>query len=190
MCWAMRIAIPPQAAAKGIGNVQKYDGMVSKNGQKICYLESAGQQRSWNEARFGIELKQGASSRLFWNAREDKLRINESWTRLIGQRVAIPIDAYVDSNPSVNWYAGPRAWLPGLISRDVDGGIVTITEDSPRGRRPILLCDQDAISWIDCKVWDALKTLTTSTRLIMEEASECERTRLKTGPHNFTAIAA
>lgn len=190
MCWAMRIAVPPRARAEGIDAVRKYDGRIVRSGQKICYLEGSGEQRRWQEARFGMRLMQGSNSKLFWNAREDKLRINESWTRLIGQRVIVPFDAYVDSNPDDRWYKGERAWLPGLISKDFDGGIVTITEEGQDGRRPIIMPDEDAISWLDCRVWDALKTLSDCTRLVMSEVDEFERAQLKVDARTRVAIAA
>lgn len=187
MSWAMRLAVPPHARAAGIENARKYDEHIVRSGQRTAYLEGTSNQRRWAEARYGITLTTGTRSQLFWNARCETIEKTESWNRLVGQRVAIPIDRYGESKPRPQWYGGDRAWMPGLINRSFNGGIVTLTEDDKEGgRRPIIISDAGAIAWLDAKNWDALKLVRQLDRCSYSSVDDFEFAQLsneaKTAP--------
>lgn len=169
MSWGFRFAIPASARATGIENVRDYDRRVASAGSLVPYLKRQHGVPCWATARYGIKLSSAGRSRLFWNARRQALSTNESWARLLHQRIAIPIDAYVENRPLRGWQVGPAAWLPGLISVADDGGIVIITEPHGDGGSPILFTQAAAIAWLDAKPWDTLKMLD-GARACYEEA--------------------
>ena len=159
MCWGFRFSIPLNAKASGIQAARAYHQRASSSGRSIPYLERRNGTPEWKVDRYGLMLKLGRNGRLFWNAKREALKTNEHWARLMRQRVAIPVDAYVESSPCRTWHAGERAWIPGLVDLDHDGGIVTITEPSSSGGQPILLTQAAAMAWLDAHPWDAVETL-------------------------------
>ena len=186
----MRLAVPPQARAAGIETARKYDTRVVRSGQKITYLEGASTQRRWVETRYGLKLTTGTKSQLFWNARSETVKQTESWNRLVGQRVAIPVDRYGESKPRPEWYKGDRAWMPGLVSRAFEGGIVTLTEDDGNGgRKPILISDAGAIAWLDAKTWDALRLLEQMDRTSYVPVDDFEFASLNAEAKSMSRIA-
>lgn len=160
MSWGYRLSVPEGARAEGIESVRPYNGRVITAGKGIPFLERVRGRASWGTARYGLNLYSGHSGKLFWNAKKESLRTNETWSRLMRMRIAIPVDSYVESSPTRCWMTGERAWVPGLCDPSVNGGIVTITEALDNGGgRPILLDQDAAIAWLDAPQWTALQTL-------------------------------
>tara|TARA_B100000678_G_scaffold250912_1_gene225980 strand:- start:1013 stop:1585 length:573 start_codon:yes stop_codon:yes gene_type:complete len=160
MSWGYRLRIPEGARANGIDKVLPYEKRVVTAGKLIPFLERVKGRPSWGAARYGLNLYSGHSGKLFWNAKKESLRTNETWSRLMRMRIAIPVDAYVESSPTRCWMTGPAAWVPGLYDPSVSGGIVTITEAlAEGGGRPLLLDQKTAIRWLDATQWNALAVL-------------------------------
>lgn len=159
MSWGYRIAFPPSARAEGAEGVSGYDKGVVTAGRMTPFLERVGGRARWSEARYGMTLYSGARGKLFWNAKRESLRSNETWARLMRMRIAVPIDAYVENAPLRSWRTGPAAWLPGLLNPAAGGGIVTITETLDGGGMPILLTQESALAWLDASQWSAADTL-------------------------------
>lgn len=160
MCWGFRFDIPDRARAPGVEQVRSYHGRVATSGKTVPILRREAGQPTWSTARFGMMLRLGLSAKLIWNARRSSLRTNEQWARLIEQRVAIPINAFVQNEPERSWYVGQRAWLPALINRSPDGGVVVINEGHDGdGGGPILLDQSAAMAWLDAAPWDAIARL-------------------------------
>lgn len=169
MSWGYRFAIPERARAEGIDDVRAYDGRVANAGSLIPYLRRDAGVPRWAMARYGVMLSSAGRTRLFWNARRESLSTNESWARLLHQRIAVPINAYVENRPLRGWQVGPVAWLPGLISVADDGGIVIINEAKGGGGSPILFTQAAAMAWLDAQPWDTIKMLDCA-RVSFEEA--------------------
>lgn len=159
MSWGYRLSIPESARAEGIDEIRGYNGRVINAGRHIPYLERKRGKARWETARYGLDMFNSGKRKMFWNAKRETLKTNEAWFRLIRMRVAIPVNAYVESAPHRNWLVGDQAWVPGLYNPSPTGGIVTITEPISDGGRPILLTTQAAIDWLDAEQWEAIATL-------------------------------
>ena len=103
MSWGYRLRIPEGARANGIDRVLPYENRVVTAGKLIPFLERVKGRPSWGTARYGLNLYSGHSGKLFWNAKKESLRTNETWSRLMRMRIAIPVDAYVESSPTRCW---------------------------------------------------------------------------------------
>lgn len=169
MSWGYRFSIPESARAEGIEGVRHYDTRIATSGQAIPYLRRVAKKAKWGETRYGMTLLTDEGRKLFWNARKESLKANTQWNRLLGCKIAIPIDAYVESSPVRTWHTGPRAWVPGLLNLFQDGGIVTITEQCGEGGKPILLDQDAAIAWLDAEHYNAIETLG-GNRIVFDEA--------------------
>lgn len=160
MSWGFRFDIPEQAKAEGIKAAARFNGRAANSGKDIPVLIRKNGVPSWAIARYGLMLRLGASARFLWNARRESLQTNENWTRLIGQRVAIPVNAYVENAPSRSWNTGTRGWVPGLFDQSYDGGVVAITEaHGSEGGSPIILTQAAAMAWLDSEPWNAIARL-------------------------------
>ena len=169
MCWAFR-------AAKGGSSVDNHEialpqaGRIVRAGQDAAVIAMRGGKLTWLTLRYGMMLNRLGRRELVWNARDDRLETGENWSRLIRQRFAVPVDAYVESSPGETWRTGPIAWMVGLFDLDREGGTVAITEAKSGGRAPILLHGPDARAWLEAKQWSALPTLSAAPRTAFAEA--------------------
>jgi len=171
MCWAYRFK-NDAVAAEGTEVAIPHSGRITRAGQEAALLTTKGGGLAWIVARYGISFpKSGGGRQLIWNARDDKLEKVETWARLIRQRFAVPVDAYVENAPGETWHVGSTAWMVGFYDEDSNGGAVTITE-AGRGeeRRPILIGRDDALAWLAAKPWSALEKLSEARRIEFCEA--------------------
>lgn len=190
MSWGYRLSVPEGARAPGIEIAQPFDTRVVISGKRIPYLERVNGKAKWGASRYGMTLYNSGSGKLFWNAKKEALQTNETWSRLIRMRIAIPIDAYVESSPVRKWMVGERSWIPGLLNPAASGGIVAITEsDEGGGGNPILLTQEAAINWLDSKDWNAIKALE-GERVPYEEADVFVAARLDMESKSKIPIAA
>jgi putative SOS response-associated peptidase YedK len=171
MCWAYRFA-EPIISADATNIAIPHMGRIIRSGQEAAILAHRKGKLTWIKSRFGMSFpKSGGGRQLIWNARDDKLKTNETWTRLIRQRFAIPVNAYVENTPNEIWYVGNPAWLIGFYDTDQDGGAVVVTEDNGQGlRKPILIETDRVIPWLTAKQWAALPELERAPRAVFAEA--------------------
>ena len=181
MCWAYRFADGGIAAAQE-SIAAPHVGRITRAGQEASLLTRRGGLPTWMASRYGMMFaKSGGGRQLIWNARDDKLEAVETWARLIRQRFAVPVDAYVENAPGETWYVGPTSWMLGLYDVERDGGSVVITEQGPRDdRRPVLVSRDSAMAWLLAEQWEALPVLARSQRTRFMEADLFEGKRLAT----------
>ena len=181
MCWAYRFK-NDAVAADGAQIAAPHAGRITRAGQEAALLTMKGGRPTWMLARYGISFpKSGGGRQLIWNARDDKLEKVETWARLIRQRFAVPVDAYVENAPGETWHVGSSAWMVGFYDEDPDGGAVTITEaGSGEERKPVLVGREDALAWLSSKPWSALEKLSEAPRIAFEEAGLFEMKSLST----------
>lgn len=174
MCWAYRVS-PPSVTARV--DALEYDvvtphvGRITCAGKEAAVLVKRKGDIRWMATRYGMMLPQAGSGRqLIWNARDDKLDTVELWSRLVRQRFAVPIDAYVESSPVETWYTGPNAWMVGFFDVEVHGGAVALTEAAGDRRVPILIGQDAAMAWLEAQQWDAVPMLGKVGRTAFAEA--------------------
>lgn len=180
MCWAFRFA-ENTVMANNPAIATPHAGRITRAGKDAALLVREGDHLGWESRRYGISFpKVEGGSKLIWNARDDKIDKVETWYRLIRQRFAVPIDAYVESTPRETWHVGDAAWAVGIYSVTADGGAVIVTEsDGSGGRRPILLDAEHAIAWIRAEQWDAMPHLHQAPRMAFRKADLFETKRLE-----------
>ena len=181
MCWAYRFA-EDSIAADATNLAIPHYGRITRAGQKAAILVIRRGKLQWMESRYGMSFqKSGGGRQLIWNARDDKIDKIESWACLMGQRFAVPVDAFVEHAPGETWYVGPKAWMVGYYDTDEHGGSVTITEQGEGDARiPILVNGSHALAWLQAKEWEALPELKKASRIGYQEADLFEGTRLST----------
>lgn len=179
MCWAYRFA-DSGVAADATNLAIPHFGRITRAGQQAVVLVRRGGTLQWLASRYGLTFaKSGGGRQLIWNARDDKLNKVETWTQMIRQRFAVPVDAYVENAPGETWYVGPMAWMVGFYDTDEDGGCVTITEQGVGDeRKPILVDGASAMAWLEAKQWNALPGIAAATRIVYTEADLFEGKRL------------
>lgn len=186
MTWGFQLDIPSNARGENIDAARPYHSRVVTAGKRITALRRNNGNPIWIQNRFGIMLQFGHSSKLFWNAKRDTIKTNEQWSRLMRQRIAIPVTAYVENAPDRRWYIGERGWIPGLVSNSHDGGIVTINNEKGS---PIILEQNTAIEWLDVPAWNALEKLD-ENNIQFNEADPFEYARLNSESSTKVPIAA
>lgn len=184
MCWAYRVSSPSQTAhidAQDYDIIAPHTGRITRAGKEAAILVKRRGQMRWMASRYGMLLPQAGSGRqLIWNARDDKLDTVELWARLIRQRFAVPIDAYVETTSDETWYVGPDAWMVGFYDTEANGGAVAVTEASGDRRVPILIGRDDALAWLEAQQWDALPMLKRVPRITFNEADIFQTKSLST----------
>ena len=171
MCWAFRFADAATAAANESATTPHL-GRITRAGQETPILVRRSGLPTWETIRYGMSFpKSGGGRQLIWNARDDKMDKVESWSRLMRQRFAVPVDAYVENAPGETWYVGPTAWMAGVFDTSRDGGAVVITEQGAGDERlPVLMSRQDALAWLAADHWDAMGVLAKASRVRFAEA--------------------
>lgn len=172
MCWAYRSAATTIAAANAEISTPHH-GRITSAGREASVLIHKGGITQWLAIRYGMQLPAaGRGMQLIWNARSDKLATVETWARLIRQRFAMPVDAYVENAPAETWHTGPTAWMVGFYDTDRDGGAVVITEGEVDGSRrlPVLVGEETAMEWLSATQWNAVPALMRSSRIAFREA--------------------
>jgi putative SOS response-associated peptidase YedK len=189
MCWAYRFTDGGIAAAQE--NLAKpHNGRITRAGQEAVVLTRRGGIPTWLQSRYGIAFqKSGGGKQLIWNARDDKLDSVETWSQLIRQRFAVPVDAYVENAPGETWYVGQTAWMLGFYDTDRDGGTVVITEQGKGDERlPIMVGRETALAWLAAQQWEALPLLETAQRIRFSEADLFEGKMLATDARTHVPI--
>jgi putative SOS response-associated peptidase YedK len=181
MCWAYRFADGGIAAANE-AIAAPHAGRITRAGQETPMLVRRAGLPTWELSRYGMSFpKSGGGRQLIWNARDDKMDKVESWARLMRQRFAVPVDAYVENAPGETWYIGPVSWMVGVFDTSRDGGAVVITKQGQGDdRMPILLDRQDALAWLAADHWDALPGLLKAPSRTFAEADLFEGKSLAT----------
>lgn len=180
MCWAYRVAAGDIAAINTPVS-EPFVGRINRAGQETAVLMMKGGQPTWVPTRYGVQMPaSGGGRQMVWNARDDKLKTLEQWSRLIRMRHVIPIDAFVENVPEETWYTGAPAWLIGLHDPYDAGGAVTITEQSGADRRPVVTDAAGARAWLQASQWDVIPTLGRINRIAYAEADLFESTSLST----------
>lgn len=179
MCWAFRVADADGVVADNSSAIASRAGRIVRSGQEGVALVKSKGRLTWMPHRYGMIFpKAGGGTQLIWNAREDKLDTVDSWTRLIRQRVAVPVDAYVENAPTETWLVGERGWMVGFFNTDRDGGMVFITGGDGEGRRPVIMSTADALTWLHAEQWDVRPHLAKAPRFDYREADLFESKRL------------
>ena len=188
MCWAYRVAISDiQAANEQVAT--PHEGRITRAGQEACVLMATGSSLTWTNTRYGITMAaSGGGRQMVWNARDDKLDSMQQWTSLIRQRMAIPIDAYVENIPAETWFTGPTGWIIGFNDSEPHGGAVAITEQKGANRIPIVTDAAGALEWLNAKQWNALGKLSSIARIGFGEADLFESKRLAIDARTRVAI--
>lgn len=193
MCWGYRVA--PATVTTAI-DAEDYEliapliGRIACAGRETAVLVNRRAVTRWLPTRYGMMLPNAGGRReLRWNARDDKLDKVELWSRLIRQRFAVPIDAYVESAPNETWHVGPEAWLIGFYDTEPHGGSVAITEGDGDRRIPILVDRAAAMAWLGAKQWDAIPCLARATRIRYAEADIFEAKALSTDARTKVPLA-
>lgn len=193
MCWAYRVSSPSQTAeidALEYDLIAPHAGRITCAGKEAAMLVNRRGSLRWMSSRYGMLLPQAGKGRqLIWNARDDKLDTIELWARLIRQRFAVPIDAYVETAPAETWYVGPDAWMVGFYNTDDNGGAVTITEAEGDRRVPILIGRDAAMAWLEATQWDAMPSLARADRIRFAEADIFESKTLSTDARTRVPLA-
>ena len=170
MTWGFRIDVPAEARGLNIEQIAPFHGRVVTSGKETPCLKRVAGKPEWMKMRYGVTMNYGPSGKLIWNAKRESLLSNEKWTKLIRQRIVIPVTAFVESRPDRTWFIGERGWIPGFVDYDNYGGVVAITESNgDTGGSPIILDQDAAMAWLDASQWNALKMLD-GNRVAFEEA--------------------
>lgn len=193
MCWAYRVApatVTTKIEAEDYDLIAPLIGRIACAGRETVVLVNRKGVMRWLPTRYGMMLPNvGGRRELRWNARDDKLDTVELWARLVRQRFAVPIDAYVETAPVETWYVGPEAWMVGFYDTEPHGGSVAITEGHGDKRVPILVDRVTAMAWLTAKQWNAVPDVLRAARIRYAEADIFEAKSLSTDARTKVPLA-
>ncbi len=180
MCWAIRNASSDIVSDDGL--VSSFDGATVGSGRQTFGIHRQRGVMTATPMRYGM-VPPGPMGRrdMFWNARSEKIDKVTIWTRLNRQRCVVPISGYCENRPAETWFTGPDAYLVGLYDTDPrDGGMAVLTKSdgTPTGRRPIVTDRDGAMAWLDAQHWDLAMTLGSIARVEYAELDLFESKRL------------
>lgn len=184
MCWAFRYAKTNLNVTNG-ALLAAAAGTITASGRDAVMIVRKGAGLEAVQTRYGMSLVSPLGKRsLFWNARDDKLNEAESWSRLVRQRCIVPVDAYCETQPAERWMAGATGYMIGLYDPKQGGGMVLVTEADPAygegARRPVVLSEADARTWLTVGDWDAYQCFQDKGRKAYDEIELFESTRMST----------
>lgn len=178
MCWGIRNAATDIVADPLVAS---FAGEATRSGLQTLGIRRHGGELVATAMRFGM-VPPGPMGRrdMFWNARSEKIDKVTIWTRLNRQRCVVPISGYCENRPAETWMTGPDSYLIALYDTDRhDGGLVVLTETdgTAAGRRPVVTDRAGALAWLDAPHWDLQKTIAGLARVVYEEVDlfECKR---------------
>lgn len=193
MCWAYRVApatVTTKIEAEDYDLIAPLIGRIACAGRETAVLVNRKGVVRWLPTRYGMMLPNvGGRRELRWNARDDKLDTVELWARLVRQRFAVPVDAYVETAPVETWYVGPEAWMVGFYDTEPHGGSVAITEAHGDRRVPILVDRTTAMAWLTAKQWSAVPDMLRAPRIRYAEADIFEAKSLSTDARTKVPLA-
>lgn len=180
MCWAIRNALSDILPDDEL--ISSFEGATIGSGRQTFGIHRQRGAMVATPMRYGM-VPPGPMGRrdMFWNARSEKIDKVTIWTRLNRQRCVVAISGYCENRPAETWLTGPNAYLVGLYDTDRrDGGMVVLTESdgTVEGRRPIVTDTAGAMDWIEAQHWDLIATLGRIARTEYRELDLFESKRL------------